>query len=54
MNELMAKEDFRVGSMNCAARSRSQDRKPFARLGVRMGIMLAAGLTLFGAVLKLY
>jgi hypothetical protein len=43
MNELVTKEDLRVAL-----------ELQTLRLTVRMGVMLAAGLTLLGAVLKLH
>jgi hypothetical protein len=43
MNELVTKEDLRTAL-----------ETQTLRLGVRMGMMLAAGLTLLGAVLKLH
>ncbi len=40
--------------MNCARDLEAKIENLSLRLGVRMGIMLAAGLTLLGAVLKLH
>jgi hypothetical protein len=50
MNELITKEDFRAGLDGLR-----RDLENLAlRLTVRMGVMLAAGLTLLGAVIKLH
>ena len=61
MNELITKEDLRVTKEDLRAAIDGVRRDVEAkienlslRLTVRMGIMLAAGLTLLGAVLKLH
>ena len=54
MNELMTKEDFRVGIDELRRDLEAKLENLSLRLTVRMGIMLAAGLTLLGGVLKLH
>jgi hypothetical protein len=54
MNELMTKEDFRIGIDGLRRDLEAKIENLSLRLTVRMGIMLAAGLTLLGAVLKLH
>ena len=54
MNELMTKEDFRAGIDDLRRDLEAKIENLSLRLTVRMGVMLAAGLTLLGAVLKLH
>jgi len=54
MNELMTKEDFRVGIDELRRDLEAKLENLSLRLTVRMGIILAAGLTLLGGVLKLH
>jgi hypothetical protein len=61
MNELITKEDFRIGldelrrDLEGKIENLSLRIEGISlRLTVRMGVMLAAGLTLLGAVLKLH
>ncbi len=54
MNELMTREDFRAGIDELRRDLEAKIENLSLRLSVRMGIMLAAGLTLLGAVLKLH
>lgn len=54
MNELMTKEDFRAGIDELRRDIEAKIENLSLRLTVRMGVMLAAGLTLLGAVIKLH
>ena len=54
MNELITKEDFRIGLDDLRRELDEKLENLSLRLTVRMGVMLAAGLTILGAVLKLH
>jgi hypothetical protein len=54
MNELITKEDFRAGLDGLRRDLEVKLENLALRLTVRMGVMLAAGLTLLGAVIKLH
>ncbi len=54
MNELVTKTDFNAGLDDLRRDLEARIENASLRLTVRLGIMLAAGLTLLGAVLKLH
>jgi hypothetical protein len=54
MNELVTKLDFQTGIDALRRDLEAKIENQSLRLTVRMGVMLAAGLTLLGAVLKLH
>jgi len=54
MVELVTKSDLLAATQTLQAQIRSVEENLALRLTVRVGIMLAAGLTLLGAVLKLH
>ncbi|HEU0156262.1 MAG TPA: hypothetical protein VFQ82_09340, partial [Stellaceae bacterium] len=54
MNELITKEDLRTGLDELRRDLDGKIENLSLRMTVRMGVMLAAGLTLLGAVLKLH
>jgi hypothetical protein len=54
MNELVTKLDFQSGIDGLRRDLEAKMENLSLRLTVRMGVMLAAGLTLLGAVLKLH
>ncbi len=54
MNELITKEDLRTGLDELRRDLKGKLENLSLRMTVRMGVMLAAGLTLLGAVLKLH
>lgn len=54
MNELVTKEDLRVGLDELRRDLHARMENLSLRLTVRMGVMLAAGLTLLGAVIKMH
>ncbi|HEU0217684.1 MAG TPA: hypothetical protein VFQ90_13580 [Stellaceae bacterium] len=54
MNEMITKEDLCSGLDELRRDLDSKIENLSLRMTVRMGVMLAAGLTLLGAVLKLH
>lgn len=54
MNELITKEDFRIGLDELRRDLDGKIENLSLRMTVRMGVILAAGLTIRGAVLKLH
>jgi len=54
MNELVTKTDFRSGLDDLRRDLEARIENQSLRLTVRMGVMLAAGLTILGAVLKIH